>query len=348
MVSHSTCTESFYKESILNELQGQKVPDEQRRRMLQLLNKFESENDEGLDSDDELPDITERLAGLDLEHATTDEILQMLTPAERLQFESSVREGAAAIRTYVQIWEPWWTQPMRLVHDTSSLDAIPTESQIPPILPDIKDVTALTRTQPNEDVLFNLIDIIASYVFIARFLNGEVMEDSIESASLIWNVSRVLSSNKPFAFSSVGEAGSSVKMNILQNHTYSATLHSFLLVLRDIRCLLSHHHFILSALSHMHQIFATAHTTAKGKHINEPLLPRPTRQRLLASQRKVYFYLCLVKNHPRVADILSLLQTSVDVEIQATQKDVESVAKDRTVVERYRSSVPKGKLVEEL
>lgn len=51
------CTESFYKQNVIEEIKNQRVDDNQKRRMLEMLKRFEREGDEltrdELEDDDE-------------------------------------------------------------------------------------------------------------------------------------------------------------------------------------------------------------------------------------------------------------------------------------------------------
>lgn len=66
------------------------------------------------------------------------------------------------------------------------------------------------------DISYARNKIRAAYAFVCRLLNGDLTEDPIESARILWDVSRILGSNQQFAFSSVSDALASVKLKLLQ------------------------------------------------------------------------------------------------------------------------------------
>ncbi|TPX58843.1 hypothetical protein SpCBS45565_g07887 [Spizellomyces sp. 'palustris'] len=351
--NHAVCTEAFYKDSLVAELQGQKVPEEDRNKMLQMLKRFEKESEELEEQADEIPDLMDRLAGIDLEQSTPDQILSVLTPAEREQFKASLREGSAAIRGYIEIWRPWWitSEAARqfLIREIEPPDEVGTErdTSVPEILSNIKTIDKVSSANPQEGLIFNLVDMLAAYAFMCRFLNGEITEDPIESAQIMWNVSRILSSNQQFAFGSVSEALTSCKMRLLQSKTYDSTLDTAILAFKDVSLILASHHYVLAALSDMHKIFSSACTGGRGDGAS-PLIPRATRQRAFTSEKKVYYYLCLVGNMDEMRAALPVLKAAVDMEVKRAENDMEEMLRITAVVEKDRSRRPQGPLVEEL
>ena len=105
---HVKCSESFYKDCVMDALQGETVDDEGKRRMVEVLKRFkEEETDDGL-ADDELElgdNLEERLHGLNLDR-DTEKVWQSLTDAERKEFQRAVDDGY--IGALVDTWVPWW------------------------------------------------------------------------------------------------------------------------------------------------------------------------------------------------------------------------------------------------
>ncbi|KAJ3091145.1 hypothetical protein HK102_001559 [Quaeritorhiza haematococci] len=89
--SHLTCTESFYKDNVVAELQaksGRQVDEGQvKREMMEMLRRFEVENESGLgiDSDDEEEEEDDS--------ASPEELLQRLTDKERTAFQAALASG---------------------------------------------------------------------------------------------------------------------------------------------------------------------------------------------------------------------------------------------------------------
>jgi len=56
------------------------------------------------DDDDSIPDLHERLRGVNLDDA--DSVWEKLTPAEKQEFEELLQSGD--VSQLVVPWEPWW------------------------------------------------------------------------------------------------------------------------------------------------------------------------------------------------------------------------------------------------
>lgn len=84
---HLQCSEEFYKKCIIEEL-ALENNEEAKKKMLEILkrNHLNDEEDSELDSDDEddVADITNRLAGVDLDNA--DQVWEKLTEDEQQEF----------------------------------------------------------------------------------------------------------------------------------------------------------------------------------------------------------------------------------------------------------------------
>ncbi|TPX62276.1 hypothetical protein PhCBS80983_g00570 [Powellomyces hirtus] len=351
---HAACTESFYKDNIVAELGGQRASSGERERMLSMLRKFEADNDESAGNDEEddtIPDLAERLENIDM--ADSEAILSILTPGEREEFEASLREGPDAIRSYVDIWIPWWAQD-KLVQPSLVQQISPDPSEahqdhtsLPLILPHIKKLEKVTTKKPDDSIVFNVIELIGAYAFMCRFLNGDWMEDPIESARVMWDASRILSSNQPFAFSSVAEALASLKFRTLQHETYGVLPRTTALNLKDISDILSSHRYLIAALSDMSRVFSAAY---KGSQVDSssPLIPRPMRQKAFGSEKKLYFYVCLFSEEQDMQSLLPVLKASVDMELKLVVQEINAMESEKKVAAEAQKKTPRGALVEEL
>uniref|UniRef100_H3AFL9 Zinc finger HIT-type containing 2 n=2 Tax=Latimeria chalumnae TaxID=7897 RepID=H3AFL9_LATCH len=108
-LKHQSCSEEFYKESVFQELRlGQNGP-EGRRKMEETLLRMAEER-EGVETGNVEEGgsacLAERLAGLDLEKASEEQLWERLTERERKEFQALV-EGDK-IGTLVPEWKPWW------------------------------------------------------------------------------------------------------------------------------------------------------------------------------------------------------------------------------------------------
>ncbi|KAJ3160990.1 hypothetical protein HDU88_007477 [Geranomyces variabilis] len=381
---HASCTESFYKDSIMSELDGHKSTPTERTRMLQILRKFERENDHTAANEDDdgdeagndehaVPDLAERLESLDLQTADSDTILSKLTPAERAEFEASLRAGPDAMRGYVDIWAPWWWDDDADSRDSETttlirhMDGTPVgetelraaKPQRPPVLGGLKSLRTLMAGKPDESVVFNLVDLIGAYAFMSRFLNGDWQEDPVEGARIMWDVSRVVGSEQPFAFSGVHDALASLKMRMMQNESYGVTAHTTALNLADISRILSSPQNVLSALSDAHNIFTAAHTiptshsnsTSPSPAPRPPLIPRAMRRRAFASAKKLFFYVCLLSETGKDdagAALLPVLKAAVDLELGVVEREIVEMKDGVKAAVGARRGVPRGPLVQEI
>ncbi|KAI5895243.1 uncharacterized protein SCHCODRAFT_01087873 [Schizophyllum commune H4-8] len=122
--SHNQCSEGFYKKQVASDIQGQpSASAEERRRMMEVLKRFEEAASDGLgeDLDDEDEDGSEagdelaaRLEGVDLDSIPPDELWELLTPEQRAKFMEAVNNPESElarsllVSEQVAIRPPWW------------------------------------------------------------------------------------------------------------------------------------------------------------------------------------------------------------------------------------------------
>lgn len=183
-LQHAECTESFYKESITAEIQSRGgVDTEEKRHMLELLRRFEAENDEILeddddDDDDQADDLAERLATLDIETADPAEIWSRLSAQERTAFEQLL-QNHDNVNDLLTEYEPWWCSshpnPPRIQALDDNDDDIQHTNipQLPDELPNIESMVKAIHP----DLGWHLCSILMSYCYMMRHFMGEVRED---------------------------------------------------------------------------------------------------------------------------------------------------------------------------
>ena len=90
--AHSECSEVFYKDCIEDELKLRSKEDKEKntKKMYQILKNNLEQEEEKLDSDDEL-DLAERLEGVNLDN--TDLVWEKLTEEEKKDFQTLVDNG---------------------------------------------------------------------------------------------------------------------------------------------------------------------------------------------------------------------------------------------------------------
>ncbi|XP_059159874.1 zinc finger HIT domain-containing protein 2-like [Physella acuta] len=192
---HGGCSETFYKDWVLNELKemtnGIKKTD--RQKVLDMLNKdLEQKADE---SDKDLEDdLAERISGLDLDKEYS-LVWSRLTIKEKEDFASKLQDGR--LSHLIEIW----TQIIASSQNKKKIIKV-LKNKCPPDVPDINDI--LKKNKPSANLRFNLINILFSYAYITRVHNGNHLECPFDSAQDLMESCQVLKDQSNF--SSVGEA----------------------------------------------------------------------------------------------------------------------------------------------
>lgn len=215
-LQHAECTESFYKESITAEIQSRGgVDTEEKRQMMDLLRRFEAENDELLeddddDDDDQADDLAERLATLDIETADPAEIWSRLSAQERTAFEQLL-QNHDNVNDLLTEYEPWWwcssSHPdvapriQALDDDDDDDDDVQhaTHTTIPQLPDPLPNIESMVKTI-HPDLGWHLCSILMSYCYMMRHFMGEVREDvpstitCLEESSILFSAKTQLSS----------------------------------------------------------------------------------------------------------------------------------------------------------
>ncbi|CAH0549116.1 unnamed protein product [Brassicogethes aeneus] len=195
--THLQCSEDFYKDSLLGDLNLNKNDPESRKKMMEILervhqsNKIASEDDffdfEGLDDldkldsddDEDFDDITARLQGVNLDDAET--VWEKLTEDEKQEFVAFLR--SEDVTKLIPPWEPWWLHSSKkMVEEINDVKIIELEEKCPKII-NIKDFTSITAKTPADCVKYNLYNILSAYVFTVRYFNGEHFNFAKEAIS---------------------------------------------------------------------------------------------------------------------------------------------------------------------
>lgn len=209
--AHSECSESFYKQCVIDEIKSQGKDTEGRKKMLEILKRVHEEDlkniealesddeidndelEEQLDSDDEedIPDLERRLNNINLDNA--DEVWSALTDDEKQEFEALVKNGD--IEKLLPQWIPWWTYhtKKKLVQDMDQKDE--QSLQLPPLI-DVPIFNALQKASPN--VEFNVINVIYAYAYIANYYNGDYLNCPIEATIVFLDLSDNMKLNTVF------------------------------------------------------------------------------------------------------------------------------------------------------
>ncbi|KAI9145561.1 hypothetical protein BKA69DRAFT_443824 [Paraphysoderma sedebokerense] len=392
---HRNCTESFYQNVVMDEIKGLKASDEQVKGMKDILQRLEAnaiQQELEFDEDEDQSDMAARFADLDLESADPEEILNRLTPEEREEFEKqllSAKSENPDLAELVPIWVPWWKQSTDLVRplisevDDSNPDdevtAIQSEvsSSRPDVIADIPNLMSISPSPPNENLVFNLIDILFAYSAVCRYFNGEIHNFPHDSAQMMLTLCQILSSFEPFAFDDVQSVVASCIYIATSNPTYFNSPHQLPLLFSDISALLSTPSNLLSSLSDLFRLFeTTSHsnppsyttmTSTKRKQVQE------FKKKSFRVSKKVWWYLCWCKwveiessndegvqkegnRGRRNISLLQVVQTSLEVETKKWENEFRSLENGKEginkVMEKVRHQgkriVGSGSLIQEV
>ena len=105
---HVQCSETFYKKCVMDSLQGDTIDNQERRKMMEILKRFEEEEAQVASEEEEDrlgENLEERLEGLNLD-CDTEKIWEKLTLEEKKEFQRAVDDGY--IRSLIETWVPWW------------------------------------------------------------------------------------------------------------------------------------------------------------------------------------------------------------------------------------------------
>jgi hypothetical protein len=167
-----------------------------------------------------------------LDDLTADELLDLLSPYQRKEFESQLRDGLLDV-----ILIPWWIELEDQLKDSDRLSDISCSSSSSGIVgkDDPKNVVApwpslhssipsfhdVSRLPPKPGLVNNLVEILLVYVIIWRHWNGDFTESDGEMQSeALLLLSRVLGASDPFVYQNSMEAVASVRCASLSVSSY--------------------------------------------------------------------------------------------------------------------------------
>nr|GLL29123.1 zinc finger HIT domain-containing protein 2 [Ipomoea trifida] len=330
--SHSlSCTESFMRENVMEELQ-QSQPDEQsKQKMLEILKRLHSEDEmESLDEDE--PDFSWSESTIQKILSGREISLDDLTLEEQKRYQKAIASGE--LSKLIRPWEPWWTkqsakyislgqdgtqlvQPISTEESTAtSEDDIESEPlhDIPPGPESpLPSVSKLSAAAPSPLLAVHLVDIVYSYCFTLRIYNGDWQSDPTGSATVLLSVSSVLGQGaQP---ETVLEALS----HCLEQTCSPALRHmgglqlGFRLIEDVIELLYLGGAALVCLLSDLRRLIQSAEKELKSA--KQPKSERSEmKKKLRSAERKVYFIMCWVHEQPgeawsSLADIVKVEQS---------------------------------------
>ncbi|XP_021283609.1 zinc finger HIT domain-containing protein 2 isoform X2 [Herrania umbratica] len=314
--SHSLgCTESFMRENVVEELRQLQPDDEIKRKMLEILKRFHSEEEtHTVDEDDDDSTLSDEtiqkiLSGREVS-------FDDLSLEEKKRFQKAVASGE--LSKMIEPWDPWWLNPAagticlsrdgtRLVQPIANLEAsVPPEDDLEsnqssgiPVGPEtpLPSLRKLISTEPSPLLAVHLVDIVYSYCFTLRVYNGDWQSDAIGSAMVVLSISCVLGqAGQP---ETVREALSyCLEQTCSPAYRHIGGLQFGLVLVDDVATLLS-----LGGPALICMLFDLQRMIQAGEEELKSEKPRKLRKaeiksKLKLAERKVHFIMCWVHEQP--------------------------------------------------
>ncbi|KAG4078199.1 hypothetical protein HA402_002251, partial [Bradysia odoriphaga] len=345
---HSQCSESFYKDCVMQEMATQTANQSRQqqrsgtlddipglsddiKRMYAMLKRMESHDSTGSDiedfdieefdsDDDELTelDLNTRLTGIDLNNA--DAIWDKLTSDEKHEFEKIATSDDAM--NLLPLYEPWWTREKKLIEEISP-DAQNIRSP-PEILENIVNFDTISSRPPADCVKHNLKNVLAAYALSVRFFNGEHETSAHEFANYFITTCANVKAN--FNFDDADIAIESV-VHSCRNEGLTIDADQVKLLHEDVQKICRCPAFVSAALSDIHRSVSQA---KRSKFVKKSLdaersdfsrkffdqeivnFQQLDKTKLTATLKKIEYYLALVgKFKDKVFDGSSGISVSV-------------------------------------
>lgn len=198
----------------------------------------------------------------DLDDDTALEVLNRLTEKERAEFDQLVRTGGIMnLIPMHEYWKPWWTlyKPSlveELEHEANNGASASSQVKgLPLIMKNIVKLTDLISRPPSKLVKYNVVNILLSYCYVCRFFNGDHLEIPIDAAVELLAVSSPLSDLEKH-FSDANTAVQSCIQFLINDR--SCPVAFIIILLEDVKIILSSKQFILRSLSDLRGIFKSA------------------------------------------------------------------------------------------
>ncbi|XP_058876676.1 zinc finger HIT domain-containing protein 2-like [Acipenser ruthenus] len=207
---HLNCSEEFYKTEVLEHLGQSRGEEEGRRRVEEILMRMKEMGEE--EEEEGGGDVAERLAGLDLNPLTEEEMWELLSEEEREKFESLLSSGN--IGALVPEWDPWWERhggtqvedvDERDTNQTPGEDNSKNRDRTPAVWSKIPPLSSLSPN-PSPLVRYTLVNALFSYCFCLKRLNGDLSDRTARLEFGSWVLEHSEGLAEPRVFSSGSEA----------------------------------------------------------------------------------------------------------------------------------------------
>lgn len=300
---HSECSEKFYEENVRCEIASRNVTLEQEEAVMQLLTKEVSD----MFDDSANVDLDARLEGLDLDR-DTGEIWERLTQCEKDEFDRTMGR-------FVPRYKAWWKE-FDLVRDESK-----PEKPLPKLYPDVRSVGDIFAGNPNENLKYDVINVIYTYVCVHRLYNGDFSSMQEHVTEDLLGVSLVLRGEGNF--SNLSEALGHPAMKLLQMKELEWSSELVFGFYTDVVEVISRNDlhtsfpYVMYCLSDLWHVFGSClKLRKKSLAINQSKLM------LSKAQKKIYFFLCWASD---LHNLLLELCDYIRLELQAKQIELKAL-----------------------
>ncbi|KAG6500253.1 hypothetical protein ZIOFF_040096 [Zingiber officinale] len=345
------CTESFMRENVMEELKQVQPDDETKRKMVDILKRFHSEEEMNSEDDGGETMLSEEIiqkvlsgflnytyamfvqmpscwsSDIDNQCESGDSCLgeeiklEDLSPEEIKHFRRTIASGE--LSKLIEPWTPWWRKPSarsislspegcQLVKPLDVQSSTVTISEIP-VGPEspLQPLKQLMHGEPSPLLTVHVIDVLYSYCFTLRLYNGDWYSDPLSASTMAFSMSKVL--GDVGRPETVTEALAACIEETCSPIYKQAGGFSFAIgLIDDVICLLSlGTHALICCLCDFQRLFQAGERMLKSENINKTERNKTT-QKLRSAERKVYFLMCWVHEQP--AETWSTLADFVKVE----------------------------------
>ncbi|XP_074653189.1 zinc finger HIT domain-containing protein 2-like isoform X2 [Tubulanus polymorphus] len=267
--------------------------DDDRRKMQEMLARFENENppDDFLDESDSDEDTLEdRLLGLDLDR-DTDQIWEKLTHKERKEFEDMIQDGR--LGNLLELWEPYWTYKESLLVTEVDQQKVYAKNS-PSLNKKISQFSQLIKGNGSQCIRYNVVNVLYGYAYVSRLFNGDYLDMASQAAQAVVDLSESLQTKN---FNSVSESVQSCIDQLNKRVDEFGNSSEFsVAVIVDVENIIAGPsttdatYYTLVALSDLHRIIRTARKEIdSGLNSCDKKKMKPHIINQLKNNRKTYF-----------------------------------------------------------
>ncbi|KAI8340682.1 hypothetical protein BC941DRAFT_467852 [Chlamydoabsidia padenii] len=346
---HTSCTETFYKENVMAEMNSLDADQINKKSIQKILRKFEAENDQQAlgdeqnpqqqqyssyddTSDDAMKTMEQRFADMDIANTDASMIWDMLSPQEQHEFQALMKMDTWQGLDLPE-YEPWWiTQASKVIDlDDDDDDDDNTITDIPALPTAIPALSDIMKSPPAPHLIFHLVHVLMTYTYLARQTMGDLADDldyGMRSVScLSQGVLFSSSSNDNAQLYNLNDVCTDLRRQI--NDSTTAVLD--ITLLKDVEHLLTNgKDYAVRALGELYQLLDFA---SKEKQLFVSPSVKITRKKVGLAARKAYFFM-VYTNHLKQQEQeqqLDLLVASIRNEHKRLQMDQDVFEAQRKV-----------------